>query len=269
MLLNVFHETRYAFDAPAAYWVQRLMLTPLSFEGHSVKRWEISAPGIGEALAYADGFGNTVHLVTGSARRDSITISARGQVATENRDGIAAGLPQTLPDAVFLRQTQMTKPDEALRALAAEADRAGASALARMHALLGLVQARIAYETDATDAHTTAAEALARGKGVCQDHAHAFLGAARHLGIPGRFITGYIVTGTGKSSTAGHAWAEALVPDLGWCGFDASNGKCPDEHYVRLASGLDARGAAPVSGSRRGGGSERMSVEVFVEAAEQ
>ena len=132
------------------------------------------------------------------------------------------------------------------------------------------IQRRITYQIGATDAHTTAAEALADGKGVCQDHAHAMLAIVRLLGVPGRYVTGYLVTPGSTAATASHAWAEALVPNLGWVGFDAANGKCPTADYVRVATGLDAPGVVPVRGSRRGGESESMTVAVTVEpAAEQ
>jgi transglutaminase-like putative cysteine protease len=142
--------------------------------------------------------------------------------------------------------------------------------LDRLHAIMGEIQSRIAYEIGATDAHTTAAEALADGKGVCQDHAHAMLAVVRFLGIPGRYVTGYLVTNGDNPATASHAWAEALVPNLGWVGFDAANGKCPTADYVRVAAGLDAQGVVPVRGSRRGGETESMTVAVTVQpAAEQ
>jgi transglutaminase-like putative cysteine protease len=142
--------------------------------------------------------------------------------------------------------------------------------LERAHAIMNEVHARIAYETGTSDAHTTAAEAFSEGRGVCQDHAHVMIAVARTLGIPARYVTGYLVTGVGASSTAAHAWAELLVPELGWIGFDAANGQCPTEHYARVASGIDAAAVTPVRGSRRGGsGSERMTVEVSVEIAQQ
>jgi transglutaminase-like putative cysteine protease len=131
------------------------------------------------------------------------------------------------------------------------------------------VHAKVAYELGATGAHTTAAEAFEDGRGVCQDHAHILTAAARSAGLPARYVTGYLVTGVGASATAAHAWAEVLVPDLGWVGFDAANNTCPTDSYVRVAAGLDAAGVAPVRGSRRGGAMERMSVEVRVEIAQQ
>jgi transglutaminase-like putative cysteine protease len=132
------------------------------------------------------------------------------------------------------------------------------------------VHGKVAYELGASDAQTTAAQALAAGRGVCQDHAHIMLAMARFLGMPARYVTGYLVTGQGASSTAAHAWAELHVSGLGWVGFDAANGQCPTAHYVRVAAGLDAASVAPVRGSRRGAeGTERLRVEVRVEISQQ
>jgi transglutaminase-like putative cysteine protease len=117
----------------------------------------------------------------------------------------------------------------------------------------------------ATDSHTGAAEALADGKGVCQDHAHIFIAAARTLGIPARYVTGYLVMADPGPAAAHHAWAEAYVEALGWVGFDVANRMCPTERYVRLAAGLDAGYTAPILGSRRGGAGETLDVSVAVQ----
>jgi transglutaminase-like putative cysteine protease len=169
---------------------------------------------------------------------------------------------------VFLRVTKPTAANAALRGLA-DKSFAGCGVLDGLHALMAEIHGRVAYETGATHAHTTAAEAFADGRGVCQDHAHIFVAAARAAGIPSRYVTGYLATGEGASSTAAHAWAEALVPDLGWVGFDPANAKCPTEAYVRVAAGLDAAAVAPVRGLRRGGKAERMRVAVRVGIAQQ
>ena len=88
--------------------------------------------------------------------------------------------------------------------------------------------------------------------------------AARHLGVPARYVTGYLHLDDDDAAVANHAWAEAHVPSLGWVGFDPANNICPTERYVRLACGLDALSASPVTGTRRGGGAERLSVDVLV-----
>jgi transglutaminase-like putative cysteine protease len=98
---------------------------------------------------------------------------------------------------------------------------------------------------------------------VCQDHAHIFIAAARTIGVPARYVTGYLVTG--DAADAHHAWAEAWVEGLGWVGFDVANRVCPTERHVRLACGLDAGYAAPITGSRKGGAEEKLDVAVEVQ----
>ena len=110
------------------------------------------------------------------------------------------------------------------------------------------------YEIGHTDAETTAEAAMAAGRGVCQDHAHIFIGVARVLGIPARYISGYLMMNHRIDQEAGHGWAEAHVAGLGWVGFDVSNGISADARYVRIASGCDYREAAPVTGISYGAG---------------
>jgi transglutaminase-like putative cysteine protease len=138
-----------------------------------------------------------------------------------------------------------------------------------LHKLLNQIHENVEYQLGTTDNQTTAAQAFTNGKGVCQDHTHIFIGITRALKLPSRYVTGYLVTGVGASSTAAHAWAEVLVPDLGWVGFDAANCICPTDYYVRVASGIDAASVTPIRGSRRGGVAETMTVEVIVEIAQQ
>jgi transglutaminase-like putative cysteine protease len=116
-----------------------------------------------------------------------------------------------------------------------------------------------------TEVVPSASEAFALKRGVCRDHCHIFLAAARYLDIPARYIAGYLQMADGRiEQEAGHAWAEAFIPDIGWVGFDPANGLCPTEAYVRVAVGLDAIGAAPVRGVRFGLGSENLEVAVKV-----
>jgi transglutaminase-like putative cysteine protease len=131
------------------------------------------------------------------------------------------------------------------------------------------VRARIDYAIGSTHAHTTAAEALEEGRGVCQDHAHVYIAALRCLGVPARYVSGYmVVEAGGTTAEASHGWAEALVPGLGWVGFDVANVICPTDRYVRVASGPDARAAAPVMGTRLGGAGEALSVTLDVMEAQ-
>jgi transglutaminase-like putative cysteine protease len=123
----------------------------------------------------------------------------------------------------------------------------------------------VAFDLDMTEVVPSASEAFALKRGVCRDHCHIFLAAAHYLGIPARYIAGYLQMADGQiEQEAGHAWAEAFIPDIGWIGFDPANGLCPTESYVRVAVGLDSIGAAPVRGVRFGVGSENMEVAIKV-----
>lgn len=265
MRIAIRHSTTYRYDDPAIYTAQSLRLTPPDFDGQKVEAWRIRAPGIEKAATFIDGFGNRVHLVTLAERHEEITIAVEGVVETTDTAGIVSGLTEIAPVALFLRGTRLTGADASIRDLAAKAK--GKDDIARLHDLMKRIRAAIDYQVGETHAATPAAEALRNGKGVCQDHAHVFIAAARHLGFPARYVSGYLWATEGEPQEAQHAWAEAHVTDLGWAGFDVSNGICPDAHYVRVACGLDYDYAAPVRGSRRGGGGETLSVAVHVGAA--
>jgi transglutaminase-like putative cysteine protease len=262
MLISIRHITRYAYAEPVSYTIHSLRLTPLSFTGQRVVDWRVNAEGFGSPLQFKDGFGNIVHLCTSNTPHQEVAIEAAGTVETADCSGVVAGLPEGTPCRVFLRQTPQTRPDAAIGELASSI--AGKDTLDRLHALAAAVRDRVAYEPGMTDVHTGAAEALADGKGVCQDHAHIFIAAARALGVPARYVTGYLMLEDLTRADAHHAWAEAWADGLGWVGFDVTNRICPTERYVRLACGLDASYAAPVTGSRRGGLSEQLSVAVDV-----
>ena len=269
MRLKIQHATHYAYDAAPSYLVQRLYLTPVDFDGQRTLSWKITAPGIESGLSHRDGFGNITHLLTVRGHAGLLTIAAEGEVETEDKAGLVRGIPGQIPDAVYLRQTLATQPGPDLVKFMGRFDRTS-PALDLAHQVMRAVHESVAYEVGSTHAHTTATEAFREGRGVCQDHAHILITLARALGLPARYVTGYLVTGVGASSAAAHAWAEILMPDLGWVGFDAANGQCPTDHYVRIAAGLDAAAVSPVRGFRRGGsGAEQMTVEVRVEIAQQ
>lgn len=175
---------------------------------------------------------------------------------------------ERLPPGYFLRNTPLTAPDELIADFAAQAAR-GASPLDRLAMLMNGIGDRIAYRPGTTDSRTNAADALALGSGVCQDHAHVFVAACRSLGIPARYIGGYFWSGADAGTgQASHAWAEAFIDDLGWVGFDPANRTLADERHVRVGVGLDYWSAAPIRGIRRGAAKETLSVVLDVAAAE-
>jgi transglutaminase-like putative cysteine protease len=262
MLIKVRHITTYRYAEPVRYTIQCFRLTPVPYRGFRVLDWDVHSPGR-KPVRFSDGFGNPVHLVTVDAPHEELVVEAGGTVETTDTNGIVAGIANPIPPRVFLRATPQTRADAAIGDLAREAKRK--NTLEALHQLSNSVRDRVEYVPGTTDAHTEAAEALADGKGVCQDHAHIFIAACRSLGIPARYVTGYLHLEGEACAEAHHAWAEAWVDGLGWIGFDVANRICPTDRYVRLGCGLDAGYAAPIKGSRRGGAEERLEVAVAVQ----
>jgi len=263
MRLLVRHCTEFACAAGSSWLAQLLRMTPREHAGQRVVRWSVRGDG-SELPSFRDGFGNVTHLHTLHRFHRSARVEVAGVVETRDTAGVVAGAPEPLPPAFFARSTPLTAADAALAALADEAGRAP-DPLARLHRLMRLLRERLEYRAGVTGVATSAAEALAGGAGVCQDFAHVFVGAARALGQPARYVGGYLHAGeAGQGALASHAWAEAWVADLGWVGFDASHGICPTERYVRASVGLDYADAAPVRGVRRGAQDQSMQVRVQV-----
>lgn len=265
MRLLIRHETRYRYDSPVTRSLQTLRLTPRPHDGQEVLRWRVVPPAGATLAAGEDGYGNIVDMLSLDRPHDALALLVEGEVDTRDTNGVVTGAEERFAPAFYLRSSPLAGADAALVALAEETAAAGREPLALAHALMLAVQDRIAFQPGLTHAATTAAEALAAGIGVCQDHTHVFLACARHLGLPARYVSGYLLIADGSvEQAAGHAWAEAFIDGLGWVGFDAANGLCPTEHYVRVAIGLDYRDTAPVRGLRQGGGAEALEVVVRV-----
>ena len=267
MRLNVHYATTYTYAEPVRRVIQLLRVEPLSFAGQSVLDWRIDVDHDARLRAGRDGYGNVTHMLYVDNPVSSLTISIAGRVLTEDRHGIVQGLPHDLPPDVFLRPTPLTAPGPAIAALLG-ADHEGSGTIERLHLLAQAVHARLRFDTDATEVETPAERAAADGHGVCQDFAHVFIAAARLAGLPARYVSGHLFRRDGlHEQQAAHAWAEAWVEDLGWVAFDPVHGISTDDAYLRVACGLDYRDAAPIAGTRSGGGDERLTVEVRVSDA--
>lgn len=265
MRIAVDHLTTYRYERPVRGVVQSHRLTPAVFDGQVVLAWEVSVSDGVTGGGFRDGAGDLVQAWTVPGPVSEIEVRVKGLVETRDLAGVLRGLREMVPPEVWLRETHATRADAALTKLALGAA-AAPDALARAHALAAAVAEAIEYKPGATHALTTAAEAMARGEGVCQDHAHALVAAARVAGLPARYVSGYMLDGREGPGEAAHAWAEIHVEGLGWVGFDPANRCCPDERYVRLGCGFDAQDAAPIRGVARGPGSESMEVVVAVQA---
>ena len=263
MRIHLDHASTYEYERPAEGVVQALRIQPWDHDGQHVVRWRADIDADGVMRQRRDAFGNCLHLFFADQAVRSLTLRVTGEADVRDMAGVVSGAPEPFAPAIFLRTTELTTPDEALRDWALATP--DGPMLERMHALMGRLHATMDFDTEATNVATAAAEAFAHKRGVCQDYAQVFVAAARLLGAPARYVSGHLARP--DEQEAAHAWAEVFVPDLGWVAFDAVNGVCAGESHLRVAVGLDYLDAAPMRGARRGGGAERLSVVVHARDA--
>jgi transglutaminase-like putative cysteine protease len=267
MRLKISHTTEYRYDEPAQFSLQRLRLTPLSSASQTVIDWTLRVEGAKPEVEYEDQFGNHVNLVSLDGEQLATRIVAAGEIETRNLNGVIGVHSGFCPLWLFLRETPRTKAGKLVKQLARGIT--GDSELEKMHALMTALHETVEYKPGSSDTETTAEEALEAKSGVCQDHAHIFIAAARAMRVPARYVSGYLLMEGTTEQAATHAWGEAHIAGLGWVGFDPANKICPDDRYVRIATGLCYRDTAPVSGMRIGKPGESLSVTVTVETQGQ
>lgn len=265
MRLSIEHTTRYRFEEPVVHALQRLRLVPKHTQGQEILNWEMEYENATTEFEYDDQNFNTVTLIAVDQGATEVVVRCKGQVDTHDNAGVIGRHAGHLPLWSFLGQTDRTRPGPRIRALVRELGFDPEAKLDSLHALSNKIASEVEYKTGTTTVETTAEEAVDHGFGVCQDHAHIFIGAARSLDIPARYVSGYLMMNDRIEQEATHAWAEAHVDGLGWVGFDISNGISPDPRYVRVATGRDYKDAAPITGISFGTAIEDLHVDVAVE----
>ncbi|KUJ79753.1 transglutaminase family protein [Ruegeria profundi] len=262
MKLHIRHETRYDFDAPVPFGLQQLRKTPKSFRNQSVVTWNTEIVGGSKELSHEDYHRNTVELISFDANTQSVSLISDGVVEIEDNHGILGRHEGSTPLWLFNRSTRRTKPGKGVADLVQSLPEG--EPLEQMHALSDAIRKRVQYEVGSSHPDWSAEDALEAGSGVCQDHAHIFITCVREIGLPARYVSGYLMMNDTQLQDATHAWAEVHVDGLGWVGFDVSNGISPDSRYVRVATGLDYAQAAPVIGNRIGAAGEQLTVQLQV-----
>lgn len=265
MLLKINHETRYQYSVPAKYALQQLRIRPQSNAGQTVHDWKVRLEGATLQTSFSDEHENLVDLLELQSDEKEVGIIVSGEVETTNTTGIVGPHSRMMPLWFYLRQTKLTQPGAQITSLVEGIAKGSRADVAFLHELSERILERVIYRSGETGIATSAEAAMTQGAGVCQDHTHIFLSAARALGIPARYVSGYLMMNDRVDQDASHAWAEAHVDGLGWVGFDVSNAISPDERYVQIARGLDYRGAAPTSGFVVGGEREKLVVSVQVQ----
>lgn len=268
MRLKIRHRTVYRYSRPVMRSVQSLRITPKTDRRQKVLSWRLDLPA--EAPAYTDAYGNLTQLLTMEGLHEEIRIGVEGRVEMVD-DRTPETLNETLSPLIYLRETPLTAADTRLSEFSGELkERLPFDPPAALDLLMERIRGAVRYVKGATNAQTTAAEVLSQGSGVCQDHSHLFIACCRALGIPARYVSGYLYSGSETDpEVAMHAWAEAWIAGSGWLSFDVSNGQPAGPAHLKLAVGRDYLEACPVRGIRFGGGDETLEVHVQVMTEQQ
>src|SRR5262245_26639052 len=269
MRLHISHLTTHRFGTPATGAIQALRVTPRNHDGQFVINWRIDVSSDCRLDQHEDAFGNVTHTFTVDGPLNELKVLVEGEVETRDTNGVVLGAVERFPPSLYLRETELTRPDEAVAQMAAAArSEAGTDDLKLLHLLLERMHLKTQHDGAQTQESDAAADPPALAQAAYQDFAHAFIAAARCVGIPARCVSGYFRRSDGTADQdAGHAWAEAHVAGLGWIAFDVANGICATDAHIRVAIGLDYLGASPVRGMHYGGAAETLSVIVRVQQA--
>ena len=278
MEYTIAHTTTYVYPEPISESYAVVHLKPRSDPNQFCTRYELEVAPRATVFSYADRFGNDAQHFAVLPTHDRLSITARSNVATTPPEAAPRVDEATRalldadgdPDAwyAFLRESQyvrFTAPlDEFLKELGPPGERIGtwcSSVAAHVHRTFS-------YDKAATTVRSAVDDALATRAGVCQDFAHVMIAAARNAKIPARYVSGYIFRGDSHvlGAEASHAWCEAYLPPSGWIGFDPTNDRLVDDHYVKIAIGRAYRDVSPVRGVYRGSADAEMSVDVAMEA---
>jgi transglutaminase-like putative cysteine protease len=289
MLLHVVHETRYAYE-PAVKNAQHMAhLKPRASECQQLLSHELRVlPEPERQVESMDVFGNTRTFFSLPAAHQRLTVVADSLVSTcapvrpesdlsweqvRERFRYHAGAAYD-PAAEFAFASPYVPRHEDFVSYARPSFAAGTGLLAAAHSLMERMHEDFAYESESTEVSTPALEALQLRRGVCQDFAQVMVACFRSMGLPARYVSGYLLTEPPPGrprlvgADASHAWASLYVPQAGWCDFDPTNNRAPGEDYVTLAIGRDYSDVSPIRGVLHGGAHHTLRVGVTVSPVE-
>ena len=202
MRIRVDYRTHYHYGAPAKSIIQVLRLTPRPHEGQRVVRWRVDIDADAKLAKGEDAFGNITQTAFIAGPVNELDVAVSGEIETWDTHGVVRGTVERFEPEVFLRTTDLTAPDQDLARFARDcAEAAGEDPLRRLHQLMMAIHDRVTFDTAPTHSATTAAEAFAGKRGVCQDLSHIFIAAAWSLGVPARYVSGHLAQDEGPIAT--------------------------------------------------------------------
>ena len=285
MQYQIRHLTRFIYNSPVSESVMELRMQPLTDRRQRNLRFDITTNPRARIFAYRDHLGNAVHYFDIPGHHLRLDLTAEAAVDVASGDPLPDCLPTDAWDAIDAQGSSgefvnWLAPSRFARETPALLEFARSIGLERrddpltmLHELTRTVYEAFAYEPRTTHVDSPIDEALAARAGVCQDFAHIMTTLVRSLGIPCRYVSGYIAAGTTESqdrsaANATHAWVEARLPELGWVGFDPTNNTLAQERHIAVAVGRDYGDVPPTRGVFKGGTGSELRVAVTVSRSE-
>jgi len=280
MRYTVRHVTRFTYESPISESVMEVRMQPRSDAMQRCHHFSLTTTPASRVMMYQDSDGNIVHHFNIPARHSRMAVTAETLVECDE--------PKPLPDEIgadawsetydiassgeawgYLSPSTFTQPTQLLDAFTKEARiERGSDPLVTLRRLMSEMAARFEYRKSSTRVDSPIDDALQARKGVCQDFAHIFISIARQLGIPTRYVSGYLFHDPSHTDRSGegatHAWVESLLPGLGWVGFDPTNNIVVGERHIRVAIGRDYADVPPTRGVYKGVSNVKSELAVSV-----
>ncbi len=259
MRIRLRHDLHFSWDRPVRSVLQSLRITPRDHEAQHIGHWHIRTDVDCRLSNGEDAFGNLTHTCDADGPLESLTISIDGLVFTTDMAGVVRQSVERFVPELYLRDTPASATDPDLRAFALKIVPKPKDKLEIMHDLMGAVHERLKVNLDGED--STAAAAFAAKSANAADTSHVLIALARHLEIPARYVSGYLIE---DGAAIPHGWMEAHTGEIGWVGFDATLDLCPQESHLRVAIGLDALGARAVRCAPSSFAAETMTSKIML-----
>lgn len=263
------HETELRFPEPVSEHQLELRLAPREDAFQRVETCTVALEPEATLREHTDAFGNRVHRASLPQAHTRVLVRLHAEVVTlrdnpfawsplppaDERTALARAFRESprLLEWVVHRSPSVPEPSRLASCLACPGPDPARTIVENLQAAMAWMSAHFAYAPGATETHAALVDFLEQRAGVCQDFAHLLVAIARSWGLPARYVSGYIEPEGEAGQQATHAWAEVLVPNAGWLGFDATHGLVVNDRYVAVAVGRDSREAAPVRGAFKGG----------------
>jgi transglutaminase-like putative cysteine protease len=280
MRYTVRHVTRFTYEPAVTESVMEVRMQPRSDAQQRCLHFALTTTPVARVMTYQDHDGNSIHHFDIPARHSRMTVTAEALVECTPARPLAHRLGPGAWEAIdraahttdvwdYLAPSRFTGASELLDrfALDVAADRS-LDPLVALRRLMGEIYIRFEYSPNSTRVDSPIDHALESKRGVCQDFTHIFIAAARRLGIPTRYVSGYLFPDPSNADRsidgATHAWAESLLPETGWVGFDPTNNLIADERHIRVAVGRDYADVPPTRGVYKGASAVKSELAVAV-----